>query len=74
MGDMQDRIDELLFKIVRSEKYSEASLTTLAEAIPKYFGPTMKHRVEFVEQIPKTKRGKYQFSICNLKEEDIPTR
>jgi phenylacetate-CoA ligase len=63
---VQKKLDELTFNIVKDSKFSPESLQALAEGVAKYFGPRMKHKVCFVEKIPLTDRGKFQFSICRL--------
>jgi len=41
---VQERLDELVFNIVKDEYYSDESLNTLRHSVAKYFGPSMKHR------------------------------
>jgi phenylacetate-CoA ligase len=63
---IQDKIDHLLFRIVRTDKFGEDGLRKLAEMAPGFFGPRMTYDVEFVEALERTPRGKYQFSICKI--------
>ncbi len=63
---IQDRLDHLLFRIVRTEQFGDHSLRMLSEAVPRFFGPQMKYDIEYVEALKRTPRGKYQFSICNI--------
>lgn len=63
---VQDRLDHLLFRIVRTEQFGEDSLAMLAEAVPRFFGSQMAYDVEYVAALQRTPRGKYQFSICNI--------
>ena len=63
---IQNKLNELDFKIVKSDDFSEESLRILGEKIPLYFGPSMLYSIQFVDNIPLTARGKYRFSICNL--------
>jgi len=65
---VQERLDELTFSVVKDGNFSEASLARLGEAVARYFGPAMRHRVTYVEAIPMTGRGKFQFSICRVPE------
>lgn len=69
---VQEKLDQLVFKIVRAEDFTDASLEGLAKAVAGCFGQEMKHRVEFVDSISMTARGKFQFSISKLQPEDIP--
>jgi phenylacetate-CoA ligase len=68
---VQEKLDELTFNIVKDSNFSKSSLTALDEAVLKYFGPRMKHKVLFVEKIPLTERGKFQFSVCRLKASEL---
>jgi phenylacetate-CoA ligase len=63
---VQDAVDELTFSVVKDARFSEASLRMLADAVARYFGPTMRHRVVFVPAVPLTGRGKFQYSVCRL--------
>lgn len=63
---IQEELDELTFKIVKGNDFSQASLDLLAEKVPRFFGTGMKYQVEFVDRIPMTRRGKFQFSICKI--------
>jgi phenylacetate-CoA ligase len=64
---VQEALDELTFNVVRDERFSEGSLRMLADGVRRYFGPAMRHTVTFVDQVPLTGRGKYQFSVCKVK-------
>lgn len=68
---IQDKIDELKFKIVKDDGFNEKSLSLFTEKIPGYFGKKMKYHIEYVHKIPQTERGKYNFSICNIPKEKI---
>jgi phenylacetate-CoA ligase len=68
---VQEKLDELTFNIVKDRNFSEESLKMLAGGVAKYFGPRMKHKVIFVDKIPLTDRGKFQFSICRLPASDL---
>jgi len=63
---IQNKIDHVLFKIVKDKYYSDNSLEKLKETVVKIFGPQMNSTIEFVDNIPKTDRGKFQFTICNI--------
>jgi len=63
---IQNKLDELNFKIVKSDDFNEESLRILSEKIPFFFGSSMLYSIEFVDNIPLTARGKYRFSICNI--------
>ena len=59
---VQERLDELTFRVVRDERFGPESLRLLAEGVTRYFGPAMRHRVVLVDRVERTGRGKYQFS------------
>lgn len=63
---IQEKKDEVVFKIVRGEKFSDASLAFLAAEIPKYLGTDVKYQIEYVDTIPVESSGKYRFSISKV--------
>jgi phenylacetate-CoA ligase len=63
---IQNKLDHLLFRIVKTDQFSENSLKKLAESVPAFFGEGMNYDVEYVKELSRTPRGKYQFSICNI--------
>jgi len=69
---VQEKLDELQFSVVKSAEFNEDTMNQLAEAVATCFGPAMKYRVDFVDKITRTGRGKFQFSISKLKESDLP--
>ncbi len=66
---IQDRIDHLQFNVVKADDFGENSLKVMAQSVPRFFGPDMKYDVVFVDQIPLTARGKFQFSVCKINRE-----
>jgi len=68
---IQNKIDYVLFKIVKDSDFSEASLKKLQVTVLKIFGDRMKYGIEFIDKIPTTARGKFQFTICNVKPNEI---
>ena len=63
---VQDALDHLLVKIVRTEQFGEPSLCKLAQTVPEFFGNRMRYDVEYVNELPMTARGKYQFAISKI--------
>ncbi len=63
---IQNKIDHILFKIVKDRNYSDNSLKILKETVVNIFGTKMNFDTEFVDEIPMTARGKFQFTICNV--------
>ncbi|HUV30009.1 MAG TPA: phenylacetate--CoA ligase family protein [Acidobacteriota bacterium] len=69
---VQEKPDQVTFKIVKDADFGQHTLEKLARTVSGVFGPAMKYDIEYVTQIPMTPRGKYQFSVSRLKEEDLP--
>jgi phenylacetate-CoA ligase len=69
---VQEKINEVIFHIVKDEHFSEKSLQLLGEQVPRIFGPKMTYQIKFVDKVALTSRGKFQFTICKLDQEDIP--
>jgi phenylacetate-CoA ligase len=67
---VQEQLDELSFNVVKDGNLPASSLELLSAAVSRYFGPSMRHKVSFVENIPLTGRGKFQLSICKLEGSD----
>ena len=70
---IQDKIDHLHFRIVRTEDFGDDSLRKLSELVPKFFGASMTYDVEYVDALERTPRGKYQFSICRIERPGAPS-
>lgn len=58
---VQDKIDNLMLRIVKSSEFNETSIKQLREIQHRFFGPKMHVSYEYVESIPKEPRGKYRF-------------
>ena len=58
---VQDRIDHLTFKIVKSEEFDDKSIQKLKSIEHRFFGKAMRVTYDYVEDIPKEPRGKYRF-------------
>ena len=63
---VQDTGDELVVNIAKNERYGEEDHNFVINQLRKRIGAEMKIRVNFVENIPRTKEGKYRFMISNL--------
>ena len=66
---VQEARDELVFRIVRGEGFSEASEACLRGHCARIFGEKMRVRCEFVEALETGPRGKYRLCISKLAEE-----
>ncbi|MDH3891775.1 MAG: phenylacetate--CoA ligase family protein [candidate division Zixibacteria bacterium] len=63
---VQDALDHLFVKIVRTGQFGEPSLAKLAQTVPAFFGKAMRYDVEYVKELPMTARGKYQFAVSKI--------
>lgn len=63
---IQNKLDLLNFKVVKSDDFNDESLTILKKKIPQFFGEKMRYEIEYVDKIGQTERGKYRFSISNI--------
>ncbi|MCX6830399.1 MAG: hypothetical protein NT002_14125 [candidate division Zixibacteria bacterium] len=63
---IQEKKDEILFKIVKGETFGDQTLRFFETEIPKFFGPAVKYSLEFVDHIPLESSGKYRFSISRI--------
>jgi phenylacetate-CoA ligase len=63
---VQEKINEIKFKIVKDEKYGEGTLQFFKNEIPKFFGSDIKYDIELVDNIPLESSGKYRFSISRI--------
>lgn len=63
---IQHEKGSLTMKVVRRDAFNDDSLRFLHEELPKYFGPSMKVDIEYVDAIPPEPSGKFRFSICTI--------
>lgn len=63
---IQERKDELLIRIVKTDYYQKEEMDKALAVVKQYFGENMVVRLESVEEIPLTKSGKFQYTICRL--------
>ena len=63
---IQETQDDLLIKIVKRSNYSNADTEILLKEMQNRIGDTMKIRIEFVDDIPCSKNGKYRWVISKV--------
>lgn len=63
---LQEETDLLRIKIVPREYYSEKDSAHLIEAIRNRVGRKMRIELEFVEEIPRTRSGKFRWVISKI--------
>jgi phenylacetate-CoA ligase len=64
---VQERLDYLVFRIVKGERFSERDLVELERLVAQRFGRDMKHSVQFVPSIQQERSGKYRFCISKIR-------
>ena len=63
---VQRSLTELEVRIVKSAAFASDTVAQIRTAIDKVFGSQMRMRIEYVDVIQQTERGKYRFSICEI--------
>lgn len=58
---VQEAVDQLLFRIVRTNEYGEASVAKMHTLVEELLGPAVTFRCEYLERIPPEPSGKYRF-------------
>jgi phenylacetate-CoA ligase len=62
----QERQGEIVLRVVRRETYSEDDARHIQESFYKRFGEEFSLTLSYLDSIPRTSRGKYQFLIQKL--------
>jgi phenylacetate-CoA ligase len=62
----QDREGELVIHIVKKEGFSDADVHQIQENIRTRLGPEFSLSIDYLDCIPRTVRGKYQFFVQKL--------
>lgn len=63
---VQDEIGRITIKIVKDVNFFDKDIEILDEELRKRLSNSMEISYEFVNEIPKTGRGKYRFVISNI--------
>jgi phenylacetate-CoA ligase len=63
---IQDTKEQLKVKLVKNKEFTEDSLNKLNCNIIKFLGNKIKIKIEYVDNIPMEKSGKYRFSISTI--------
>ena len=66
---VQEKIDLLTLNIVRTDDFGDMSKDAISHLVRKFFGEEMRFQFEFMDEIPKGPRGKFQFTICKIDHE-----
>ena len=62
----QDREGEMILHIVKKEGFSESDVRHIKENIQTRLGDEFSLSIEYLDSIPRTSRGKYQFFVQKL--------
>jgi phenylacetate-CoA ligase len=62
----QDKADEVVFSVVRKETYTDRDTEYIRRELLKKLGDDINLVIRFVDHIPRTQSGKYQFLIQKL--------
>ena len=68
---IQDKVDHLILRIVKSEKFSDDKLSHFDNVINRIFNGLMKYDIQYVHKIEREKSGKYLFTKCLITKESI---
>ena len=63
---VQNRLGEMTFKIVRRPGYNKADEDNIMMYVRQLISPTIKVYFEYVDEIPRTKAGKFKAVVSNL--------
>jgi phenylacetate-CoA ligase len=67
----QDRIDEVILRIVKDEKFSKEDENELLKETILRLGSSIKINFEYVKTIERTQNGKYRFIVSKLNQEEL---
>lgn len=62
----QEKEGELIFKVVRKDSYNENDTKIIRREIQKKLGSDMSLKIVFIDEIPRTNRGKCAFLVQKL--------
>ena len=68
---IQDRLNHLTLKIVKSEKFSDDKMAYFDKVIYNIFKGLMYYDIQYAKKIEREKSGKYLFTKCLLSEDEI---
>jgi len=66
MQIIQEELDTIIIKIVRSSSFSDRSRTELVTEIRNTMGNNISINIQYVDRIDRDKNGKYRFSISKV--------
>ena len=63
---IQDELDRIRVKIVPADEYTEEDGRHLVEKLTSYLGKDVRITLEIVDDIERSRSGKYQWIVSNL--------
>jgi len=66
MQILQEKIDFLVFRIVKGELFTENSVQDINRLALERFGDQMSWQIDYVDSIQSEKSGKYRFCISRI--------
>ena len=67
----QEKVDELVCRIVRSEKFSVDDEQEIIDEARARLGPSIEIRLEYVDEIPRTNNGKFRFVVSTINQSQM---
>ncbi len=67
---IQDRINHMIFKIVKSDAFRQEKLAHFDKVVYEIFKGQMEYDIEYVDKIEREKSKKYFFTKCLVSESD----
>lgn len=64
---VQESPENVIVNVVRSENYTDTDSCDLKDALRRRLGLKVKIRLVFIDQIPRTKAGKFRFAVSRVK-------
>ena len=62
----QEKKGEIILRIVKADNYNTKDTEDINKELYKKLGPNIELKIEFVDEIPRTKRGKYKYLIQKI--------
>jgi len=67
---IQEAIDFIRVKVVPTDSFNSEDVQEIIQRVQQRLGASVQVEVELVDEIPRTKAGKFKAVISNLKQEN----
>ena len=64
---VQNELDKIVIRIVKRDDYNNSNENLIRQAVKEWISPTIGVDFEYVDEIPRTKSGKFKAVVSNLK-------